>query len=149
MADGFPAAFYNLRNTATGMYLGAHPDGLVIAEDDSTNHHDVVWKILPGTAGGIALRSCHSTFLTARQDGGLDAASKENTPDSGMQLNNSGGNTYTLQTSQGTFLSAVPPVDGQPQVVTIDDPLSDATQWEITEVSTARGDLDGAAGKVF
>jgi len=25
MADGFPAAFYNLRNTATGMYLGAHP----------------------------------------------------------------------------------------------------------------------------
>jgi len=43
----------------------------------------------------------------------------------------------------------VPPVDGQPQVVTIDDPLSDAAQWEITEVSTARGDLDGAAGKVF
>lgn len=39
------ASAYSLKNLSTGMYLAAHPDGQLVAEDDTTGHHDVPWNI--------------------------------------------------------------------------------------------------------
>ena len=46
-----PSDFYSLRNCATGMYLASHPDGQLVAEDDTTDHHDLVWSIATTPAG--------------------------------------------------------------------------------------------------
>jgi len=50
-ASAFTAIYHTLCNKQTGMYLGAHMDGLLIAEDNTTNHHDVAWKVVPGHSG--------------------------------------------------------------------------------------------------
>jgi len=54
-ASAFTAIYHTLRNEQTGMYLGAHTDGLLIAEDNDTNHHDIEWKIVPGHSGTSSL----------------------------------------------------------------------------------------------
>jgi hypothetical protein len=36
---------YSLRNVATGMYLAAHEDGLLVCEDADLKHHDIAWNI--------------------------------------------------------------------------------------------------------
>jgi hypothetical protein len=36
---------YGLKNSSTGMFLAAHKYGELVAEDDTTAHHDLVWRI--------------------------------------------------------------------------------------------------------
>lgn len=52
---------YALKNASTGMYLAAHPDGQLVAEDDTTGHHDVPWNISKTRDGMYwACHSCRS-----------------------------------------------------------------------------------------
>jgi hypothetical protein len=44
---------YGLKNTSTGMFLAAHKDGELVAEDDTTAHHDLVWRIF--AKGGMLM----------------------------------------------------------------------------------------------
>jgi hypothetical protein len=131
------------------MYLGAHPDGLLIAEDNDTNHHDIVWKILPGAAGGIALQSCHGTFLTARPNGSLDSNSRQNTPESGLHVEQCGPQVYTLRDWYGMYLSAVPPVQGQRQVLGTNNPQMPSARWEIVDMGRGPAPYPGMPGKFF
>lgn len=53
--------FYGVKSVATGMYLAAHPDGQLVAEDDTTGHHDVPWTIYTTQDGQCSARpSCPS-----------------------------------------------------------------------------------------
>lgn len=55
------SSFYSLKNVSTGMYLAAHPDGQLVAEDDTTGHHDVPWNIYSTSDGKSSARpSCPS-----------------------------------------------------------------------------------------
>jgi len=132
-ASAFTAIYHTLRNEQTGMYLGAHTDGLLIAEDNDTNHHDIEWKIVPGHSGGVALKSCYGTFLAARDDGALDATSTQNSA-SDWHAEYHGGNLFTLRNCYNLFLCAVPPEEGQQQVFSSRNPQGNAGKWEIGEI---------------
>eukprot|EP00669_Euglena_mutabilis_P007665 TRINITY_DN289_c0_g2_i2.p2 TRINITY_DN289_c0_g2~~TRINITY_DN289_c0_g2_i2.p2 ORF type:complete len:159 (+),score=31.55 TRINITY_DN289_c0_g2_i2:25-501(+) len=146
-ASAFTAIYHTLRNEQTGMYLGAHPDGLLIAEDNDTNHHDIAWKVVSGVSGGIALQSCHGTFLSARDEGSLHAISRENTPECNLHAQYHGGNLFTLRDCYGMFVCAVPPVEGQPQVFSTREPQEYAVKWEVGEISRSHGLFDSLEGK--
>lgn len=52
---------YTLKNLSTGMYLAAHTDGQLVAEDDTTGHHDIPWNIYStGDGKYSACPSCSS-----------------------------------------------------------------------------------------
>jgi len=148
-AEAFPGVYHTLRNKKTGRYLGAQLDGLLFAESKSTHRHDVIWKIVPGVSGGIALQSCHGTFLTARQNGAFHATAKQNTPESALHAEHQEGNFYSLRDTYGMFLCAVPPMDGQPQVRGTLNQQVDAVQWEICPVGRVHGLFASLEGKFF
>eukprot|EP00953_Heterococcus_sp_UTEX-ZZ885_P011515 6666-Heterococcus_DN1.PRE.2 len=136
---------YGLKNTSTGMFLAAHKDGELVAEDDTTAHHDLVWRIF--TRGGqVALQSCHGTWLSS--SGG--------TPNSTATAINSettwtmqGSGSVQLISADGNYLSAVPPVEGQPAVFLRPSLSGAAETWAVEPIAAATALLSRLEGAVF
>ncbi|KAG5184880.1 hypothetical protein JKP88DRAFT_262723 [Tribonema minus] len=106
------SAAYSVKNAATGMYLAAHKDGELVAEDNDLQHHDLVWRIFEHPNGSVALQSCHGTWLQAHGNSPNSTAT-EPAAAAHWKLGRSGHGGHTLQSHNHQFLSAVPPVEGE------------------------------------
>jgi hypothetical protein len=163
---------YALKNLATGMYLAAHKDGSLVCEDDTTSHHDLVWRVFQGhgkfriqrpqarshtskltfcvlrlcRSGGVALQSCHGEWLQAAA--GPDARASNLGPQSTWVLGDNGNSVISLQNG-GQFLAAVPPVEGQPAVFLRPGSSDAALQWHLEPIDAGKALLSRVTGMVM
>lgn len=141
---------YALKNLHTGMYLAAHKDGELVAEDDTTSHHDLVWKIYTTASGSVALQSCHGTFLQVGPDGTPNCnGTAPGAPASAWGLQGHGHGHTLHSAAAGTWLAAVPPVEGQQAVFLRPHGNSPAEHWHVEPISAGTALLSRVEGAVF
>jgi hypothetical protein len=142
-----PSSAYSLKNLSTGMYLAAHPDGQLVAEDDTTGHHDVPWNIYTTGDGRVALKSCHGKYLDT--DGnGLPTNNAQDPNQVTWELSQQGQDVYSLSSPDGQYLQAVPP-NGDEQQVFLTNGCGQSETWQVEPLSSATDALDNVEGRFF
>jgi len=139
---------YSVKNVSTGMYLAAHPDGQLVAEDDTTGHHDVPWNIYDVGNGRVALKSCHGKYLDTDGNGLPTNNSQEPNQGATWELVEQGQGTYGLCSPDGQWLQAIPPQDNEQQVLLTSQQGNQET-WEVAPMSGVMGDIDRVEGNFF
>ncbi|KAG0584939.1 hypothetical protein M758_3G245500 [Ceratodon purpureus] len=142
------ASTYSVKNLSTGMYLAAHPDGQLVAEDDTTGHHDVPWSIFSTGDGRVALKSCHGKYLDTDESSGLPTNNSQDPNQVTWELAEQGNGVYSLGAPDGQYLQAVPP-NGEEQQVLLTNQCGQSESWQIEPMSSVTGAIDNAEGRFF
>lgn len=143
---------YAFKNLGTGMYLAAHKDGELVAEDDTTTHHDLVWKVYTHGNGSVVLQSCHGTYLQVGPDGNPNSTGSDPSNPAAqwhLEAGHHGHQGHALRSTAGTWLGAVPPVEGQQAVFLVGQGGSHQEHWHVEGIAAGTALLDRIEGAVF
>jgi len=98
-----------------GRYVAAHPDGLLVTDDEDTNHHDIQWIIVNREYGKVALQSVkHQTFLSAEQGGSVRCSDRTIEHDCLWEIKDLGYGKYGFQSRHHHWLIATGMTDETP-----------------------------------
>jgi hypothetical protein len=148
LAQWGSSSAYSVKNLSTGMYLAAHPDGQLVAEDDTTGHHDVPWNIFSTEDGRVALRSCHGKYLDTDGSSGLPTNNSQDPNQVTWELAEQGNGAYSLSAPDGQYLQAIPP-NGDQQQVLLTNQCGQSESWQIEPMSSVTDTVDDVEGRFF
>jgi len=98
-----------------GRFIAAHPDGLLVTDDQDIQHHDIQWIIVNREYGKVALQSVkHQTFLSAEQDGSVRCSDRSIEHDCLWEMIDLGYGKYGFRSCHHRWLTATGMTDQTP-----------------------------------